>query len=162
MVRGLDVSSLVSIRMISREDEKETRLLQKMANQAKLYLLSFKWCKGIKSGWLGWGVGGICGVFLFKIVPASKGVDELLWVIVGDLPPAYLVTDHASTALEALEVYVELMQEWIDSIHQGKSVEDCIPVNVPPTAEHADLLEKRLNFIRQKFLIGQSDAQHQG
>jgi len=52
-------------------------------------------------------------VFLFALMPAGRDVDCLLWVIVGDLPPAYLVTDEASGPVEALRVYVPEMSKWV-------------------------------------------------
>jgi hypothetical protein len=143
---------LKSIERIPGETEKDTLLLRKMAEDARQYLLSFHWCLGIQKGWFGWGVGAIAAVFLFEIDPATPNVDKLLWVIVGDLPPAYLVVDESPTPIDALRTYVELMQEWIIAIREGKSTEGCIPVNSAPTRESADALEKRLNFLKQAFL----------
>ena len=157
MGKNIDLSKFVPIERIYGEDDQETYLLREMAEQAKLYLTSFKWCKAIRKGWFGWGIGKVCAVFLFEIVPTSKNVDEMLWVVVGDVPPAYLVTDRASTPVEVLEVYVELMREWVRAVCKGTSVDHCIPVNASPTLEHAHLLEKRLNFIRDEFIARNLD-----
>ena len=126
-----------------------------MAEEAKQYLLSFNWCKAIQKGWFGWGVGGIVAVFLFEIDPENAAVDKVLWVIVGDLPPAYLVVNEISTPLDALKAYLALMQLWIATVRQGKSTEECIPVNSAPTPESADALEARLNFLEHEFLTNQ-------
>ena len=152
----VDCSRLTAIDEMSGEDEEDTQLLSEMAEEAKLFLRSFDWCKSIHDGWLGWGVAGVVAVFLFKIVPASEGVDPLLWVIVGDLPPAYLVADEASTPLDALAIYVELMQAWIDAAYQGRSTNDCFPVILAPTSENASALQIRVDFIRQQFLEGRT------
>ncbi len=152
MANTIDFSQLTPIDDVSGETEKDTRLLREMAEQARQYLLSFQWCKSIQRGWFGWGVGGIVAVFLFEIDPASPAVDKMLWVIVGDLPPAYLVVDESPTALGALRTYVELMQEWVTAVREGKSTEECIPVNSAATRESADALETRLNFLKQEFL----------
>ena len=107
------LSQLMPIDKISGENKKDTRLLQEMAEQARQYLLAFNWCKAIQKGWFGWGVGGIAAVFLFEIEPAIPNVDNVLWVVVGDLPPAYMVTDEIPTPFsEALRTYVDLMGEW--------------------------------------------------
>ena|ERR1700744_4000346 len=98
------------------------------------------------------GGGGIAAVFLFEIEPASTDVDGMLWVIVGDLPPAYLVVEESPTALDALKTYLELMQEWVIAVREEKSTEECIPVNRPATRENADTLETRLNFLKKEFL----------
>jgi hypothetical protein len=57
-----------------------------MAEEARQYLLSFAWCKIIKAGWFGWGVGGVCALFLFEILPSKVNVDRWIWIVVGDLP----------------------------------------------------------------------------
>ena len=49
------------------------------------------------------------------------------------------------------------MQEWINAVRDGKSIEDCIPVNRAPNRQSADALELRLNFLKQEFLTNQSE-----
>jgi hypothetical protein len=154
MTDEIDFSRLTPIDKISGESEKDTSLLRGMAEEARQYLLSFNWCKAIQKGWFGWGVGGVAAVFLFEIDP-SPNVDKLLWVVVGDLPPAYMVTDELHTPLDALRTYVDLMEEWIAAIREGKSTEECIPVNTAATRENADALETRLSFLKQEFLDNQ-------
>src|SRR5215470_14422705 len=133
MTNKIDFSRLVQIEETSGEDEKDTALLRKMAKDAEQFLSSFDWCKGINKGWFGWGVGGLAAVFLFELSPATPDVDRFLWVVVGDLPPAYLIVDDSPTPIEALGTYVELMEEWVTAVRAGEPVEDCIPVNSPPT-----------------------------
>lgn len=157
MSRELDTSKLVPADRIRGEGEKDTSLLQEMAREAKAYLLSFSWCKAIRKEWFGWGVGGIAAVFLFDFDPAAPDVDEMLWVVVGDLPPAYLVIDESPAPLDAIKTYIDLMQEWVDAVRAGKSIEDCIPVNNTPNRESADALETRLNFLRREFLTNDGE-----
>jgi hypothetical protein len=95
---------------------------------------------------------GVIGVFLFEFEPARPGVDDRLWVVVGDLPPAYLVCDHASTWQEALGAYVDEMRRWVKAVQEGSGLEDVIPVNAAPTTEHAGLLETRLDFVEENFI----------
>jgi hypothetical protein len=152
LTASVDSSQLVLVETISGDTKKDTRLLREMADEACEYLLSFKWCKRVHRSWFGWGVGGVCAVFFFEIAPSSKKVDKWLWVVVGDLPPAYLVVDESPSPLAALRNYVDLMQEWVDTVKKGGQVDDCIPVNAPATIEYADLLQRRLDFIRSEFL----------
>src|SRR5258708_22011579 len=107
-----------------------------------------EWSGTSRRRWFGMGVGGVVAVFLFELEPIRPDVDDRLWVVAGDLPPAYLVLDNARTAREALSEYVEQMSLWVEAAKSGDSVDDLIPVNVPPTPENADLLERRLDFIR--------------
>lgn len=152
MTDKIDFSRLTPIDRISGESEKDTLLLQRMSDEARQYLLSFDWCKGIQQGWFGWGVGGVAAVFLFEIEPATPSTDTVLWVVVGDLPPAYMVTDELPAPLDALRTYADLMGDWIAAVREGRSTEECIPVNTAATRESADALETRLSFLQRKFL----------
>jgi hypothetical protein len=62
------------------------------------------------------------------------------------------VVEGNPTAASALEGYMFEMTKWVEAIEQGKSVEDLIPVNAPPTAEYADPLRRRLDFLRSEIL----------
>jgi hypothetical protein len=152
MNNRVDSSLLSSISAMKGGNPEETRLLRSMFEEARGYLLSFDWCHEIKESWFGWGVGGVCAVFLFEMIPTKRNVDHWLWVVVGDLPSAYLVLDGSPTPMKALNTYVELMQEWVDAVKQGKSTKKLIPVDAPETLENANLLERRLTFFRQKIL----------
>ena len=91
-------------------------------------------------------------VFLFEIVPTAKDVDTFLWVVVGDVPPAYLVTDDSRTPREAMRAYVDEMREWVDAVRNGGAIDDVIPVKVPPTREWADRLAGRLDLLEREFM----------
>lgn len=43
------------------ESAEETHLLKQMFEEAKKYLGSFSWCKGIDGSYFGLGVGGVIG-----------------------------------------------------------------------------------------------------
>ncbi|HEX7288594.1 MAG TPA: hypothetical protein VF532_20585 [Candidatus Angelobacter sp.] len=148
----VNLSGLVPVERMRGDSKKDERLLRDMAIEASEYLLSFTWCKSIRRAWFGWGVGGVCAVFLLEIESGSKKVDSLLWVVVGDIPPAYLVIDSSPTPLSALRNYTELMQKWVDAVKARKSVATRIPVNAPATIQYANLLQKRLDFIEKEFL----------
>ena len=134
------------------KDEEELRLLRQMAQEAQQYLQSFSWCTEIREGYFGGGFGGIVAVFLFRISPARVEVDEWLWVVVGDLPPAYLVTDVSKTPSQALASYVREMSRWIQVIKWGRRFEDVITVNLAPTWENAVALEDRLKIISEAIV----------
>ena len=75
--------------------------------------------------------------------------------VVGDIPPAILPIGAGSNAAMALDVYLGEMQEWVEAVDEGRSVEDLLPVNVPPTKEWADDLRGRLDFIDNKILLAE-------
>lgn len=119
--------------------------------EAANFIRSFAWSGQLLEMYEGFQEPDILGVFLVKLKPARPHVDEWLWVVVGDLPAAYLVTDNAITVDEVIEGYVEEMQRWVDAVRAGESVDELIPVNTPPTTEYADMLESRLRVLKNNF-----------
>jgi hypothetical protein len=146
---GLPVDGVVRLAQMVGGDDEDTKLLGIMAAGAQNYIQCFPWCKGIREAYFGDGYGGIAAVFLFRIEPARAGLDEWLWVVFGDVPPAYLVTDACKTPAQTLEIYIEEVAKWVELAKQGKSSNDVIPVYVPSTPENAADLEKRLTVLRE-------------
>ncbi len=155
---AVDLSKVVPVSKMKGDSEADTARLKSMLQEAQEYITSFQWCGGIREVRFGWGVGGVVAIFLFRIKPTRENVDEWLWVIVGDLPPAYLVTDVCPTPIRALEAYVREMGRWVEAVKAGKSVKRLIPVNVDPTREHAQMLQTRLRFLERKFLQVQAET----
>jgi hypothetical protein len=120
--------------------------------RARDHLLFYNWCDGILEEYTGALFDGIIGIFLFRFTPRLVGVDEWVWVVVGDLPPAYLTCDNCRNPSEALEGYLGEMMEWVEAAESGNSVAKLIPVNVPATPENASLLRTRLRFLQQRIL----------
>ncbi len=149
---GVDICSLTPIDSIRGEDEEETSQLHNLYDKAEKFVTGFKWCKKISCAYLGYGLGDILGVFLFEIEPSLPDVDACLWVIVGDIPSAYLVTDEAKNPADALKIYTKLFREWITAVRAGKSVKKLIPANAAPTEANAALLESRLDFLERNIL----------
>ncbi len=152
METNFDFSSVVPAEKMKGEDAEDTELLQRMLGEATEYLEAFDWCRSIEESYFGLGVSGVVAVFLFRIRPKREGIDDLLWVVVGDLPSAYLVTDNSPSPSLALECYVELMSEWVEAATKGQAIDDLIPVNVAPTLENAKLLQGRLEFLSAKII----------
>ena len=117
-----DLSRLVTADCAQGEDEEETTLLREMLASARNYLLGQRWCHSIVAEYFGAGVGGICAAWLFRI-DADEGVDEWLWVVNGDIPPAYLVCDEVAAPKDAFLVYADIMQGWVDAVREGSGLE---------------------------------------
>ncbi len=146
------VKGVVPLDQMVGGDAEDTKLLRVMAAGAENYIRCFPWCKAIRQQYYGDGYGGIVAVFLFYIEPTHAGVDEWLWVVFGDVPPAYLVTDASKTPSQALERYLEEISAWIDLAKQSLSSDQVIPVYVQPTPAHAADLENRMKFLREVIL----------
>ena len=148
----LPVSGVIPIGQILGDDAEDTWLLREMASKAHRYISNFVWCRSVREVYFGDGYGGIVAVFFFQIEPSRPEVDEWLWVVVGDLPSAYLVTDNCKTPSQTLERYIDVMSEWVELAREGRSSEDVIPVNAPATPESAKMLEGRLTVLREKIV----------
>jgi hypothetical protein len=145
-------NDLTPVSRIIGEDEVDTKLLREMADRAELYLTSFKWCPPIAESFLGFGVGGIIAVYLFRLSAKIAGTDDKVWVVVGDIPSAYVVTDQAPDAISAIKVYCDLMDEWATAVLHGKTLQDVFPVAAAPTFDNASQLTSRIKFIREKLI----------
>jgi predicted adenine nucleotide alpha hydrolase (AANH) superfamily ATPase len=144
---------MIEIEKIKEENIEYLDEVLTLKVQAEDYLKAFKWCKKIKNGWLVKEWGYILCIFYFEIEPAVDSVaDSFVWIIVGDLPPAYIDIESASNAYEALTSYLSLMQDWVDNVNQGKSVEECFPIKVEPTDEYAEMLGARMNILKEDYL----------
>lgn len=151
MCQPVGLGKLVPADQIRGEDDAETRELQDMLQRSRAYLQSHRWCEGVSEAYLGLGIGGVVAVFLFR-TKMRTGDEELLWVIEGDLPSAYLVTDSATTAAMALEIYTDLMEDWVGAVRKGSGLQDVFLVDAPADEEHASLLEKRITLLRRDII----------
>ena len=88
-------------------------------------------------------------LFLFRFAEEVRGMDEYLWVVVGDLPSAYFVADDAPTPRSAAEVYCRLMQDSVSTVLRKAPLkaplDDVYPVQANATEEMALKLDSRLS-----------------
>jgi hypothetical protein len=122
------------------------------AEEAARYIKGHRFCESLVSVDLAWASAGVLGVFVVRIRPAFPQAPSSLWVVVGDLPPAYMPSDEATDWRDALDAYIFIMSEWVAAVRAGAPLDDVIPVAAPATLENADLLEKRLHFIKTSIL----------
>lgn len=145
-------SKVVPVVQMRGDSDADTALLKSDLDKAERYIVNQKWCGGVKERYFGAGVGGIIAVFLFRIVPRGDA-DEWLWVIGGDVPCAYLVTDDVSSPREAVEVYCEMMSDWVDAVRsRSGDLDDVFPVDAPATDANAAALASRIAMIKESVL----------
>ncbi len=140
-------SGLVPAAKIKGDDAVDTRFLRKMSKDAERYISSFSWCDSVVDQYFGGGVGKIFAVFFFHIRPGRRGVSPWIWIMVGDIPPAYLPLDDCSSPKEAFRTYIDGMSKWVEFARKGKTgtaEQGVPPVNVPATPEWAERLNQRL------------------
>jgi hypothetical protein len=147
-----DITGVVPISEMIGDAPEETARLRNDLEYAKAFLLNHRWCIGLGECYFGVGLGSVIAAFLIEISPRPDGVDQWLWVIVGDIPPAYLVLDEAKDPISAVKLYIDLMEEWVELARAGEASDKVIPVNRAPTPEYAEELQRRLDAIRCHIL----------
>jgi hypothetical protein len=150
-VNAAHVSGLLPMAVVLAGDE-DKDAIGNAAKEANLYCTSFSWCEAVLESYFGGGVAGVFAVFLLHIVPSRDGIGDWMWVVVGDVPSAYLPLDDAESAEKVFEQYLNGMSRWVEFARQGKhgSADDGVPpVGIEATPESAELLHQRLESLRQ-------------
>ena len=138
---------------IKGDDDEDTRLLREMAQEARDYITSHSWCPPQKDMFLACGVGGVIALFLVEFTEKIAGSpDDALWLVVGDLPSAYFVTENASRPRAALETYCNLMDDWVTAVLDGGDLDEVYPVEAEPSEQNAQELASRLRFPRAEVI----------
>lgn len=140
------------VRMLNLASE-ETGTDELVSSMDK-FLGGFRWAERTGNVWVGDSIPGVLGLFLVELNPAAEDIDQYIWVIVGDIPPAYISSEFAKSPKEALEGYIAEMAAWVEAVEKGESVDDLIPVSGAPTQANAAALRSRLSFIESRILPG--------
>ena len=148
----IQMEKVVPIETLRGRSTFEVEELLVLYDEAAEYLRAFSWCGTIEEGFAGICVPGLFGVFLFRFVPAREGVDPWVWVVAGDLPPAYLTTENAPNPACAVDAYIGAMRSWVRAVQEGRPVKDEIPVTAPATIPYATALDARLTLLDHEVL----------
>jgi hypothetical protein len=144
-----DVEELSAVQWAESDDGE---LFDPMVHAAKGFLLQFRWCREVVDLKVGIAAPGVVAVFLAQIATDSADVDDFVWVVVGDLPPAYIVLDRAPDSRRALSCYADEMDRWVHAVEAGQAVQGLIPVDGAATVRNAEALKVRLAFLRSEIL----------
>ncbi len=149
---AVDFDTVMPSTQMTGDCPEDTQLLREALAKAHAFISGHAWCTRVREQYFGLGVGGIVSVFLFEIAPERGDIDELLWVVVGDLPSAYLVADEARDPAEALAQYITLMRQWISAVNEGGDLSAVYPVAAAATSANAAALEGRLDYLEKDLL----------
>src|SRR6185437_3140760 len=159
-LKGIQVASgLIAAANLVGEDEEDTLLLHKMSEDARQYISSFPWCGTILNSYFGGGAGGIFAVFFFHIRPSRSNVDPWIWIVVGDIPSAYLPITDCDSPAEVFKSYIRGMSRWVGLARMGQTgtpEQGVPPVNVPATPEWAERLDQKLHGLTLAVKIGRA------
>jgi hypothetical protein len=148
----MTTSRYTPVEAIKGDSDEDGAALREMAGSARSYIASFQWCPRIERMFLAYGVGEVVAIFLVELAQAINGRDKYLWVIEGDLPIAYLVTEGNPTPSTALDAYCRLMSDWAEAVVTKKDLSDLFPVAVAASPENADALLRRVRFLRERII----------
>ena len=148
----IDTSDWQEESKIEGDDPDDTELLREMAAEVRDYIEDFEWSPRITSIHLAFGIGGVVGAFLVQFDEVIEDSDDALWVIVGDLPSAYVIVEPGDDGMSALSRYCEMMEDWAINVLEGNSLEDSFPVDAEETHEHAEMLRQRIAFLRSEII----------
>ncbi len=125
-----------------------------LLNESTEYLKSHVWCKKVIRSWLFINLGKVLCIFLYEIENSQSAEDNLTWVMVGDFPPVYLDTINVNNTQEVVDVYIELVEDWIESAEAGQSLEECFPLLANWSDESIEMLKERTKLLRNSILPG--------
>jgi len=148
----IDTSDFLEEAEIKGEDAEDTAQLRQLAAEARAYMEEFEWCPPIESVHMALGASGVVGVFLFQFAEVIEDDDDALWVVVGDLPSAYVIVEPDDDGIAALERYCEMMEDWAFNVLKDNSIEESFPVDAEATHENAEMLRQRIVFLRSEII----------
>ena len=148
----MDTKKLINIKDLAHTGVEYKQELLKLYEEATEYLKKQNWCVKVLDCWYDRGLADKLAVFYFKIDP-TKGADEYVWMVVGDLPPAYIDIESAVNGACAIQAYTDIMEDWVRTVKEGGDMDEVYPVNVPVNEKHADMLASRIKFIRENVLV---------
>lgn len=137
--------------LIAEFTGEDIRLLASDRKKCHEYFERQRWCASVVESVVAYSVPRVMSLFLVTITPKAD-TDAVLWAVVGDLPSAYFVTDDAETPAKALDVYIELMEDWVAAVRSTGELDDVFPVEANASTENAALLEERLRFVRSELV----------
>ena len=133
-------------------DEDEQALVRD-ETEALGFLSSFAWCPPVDDLSYAGGVPGIVSVFRVRFIePIQGATDDKLWIVVGDLPSAYLVVEEGDTAKDVVREYCDLMEDWVLAVRAKADLANVFPVRAEPTEEMASMLSTRIALLRREVI----------
>jgi len=126
--------------------------INKFGIEALNYISNFKWVESVKIAKIELAFYKMLVLCSFEINPARKGIDRNIWVVTGNLPSAYFVGDRINDNSDALIVYCDIMEDWVNCIFSGGNLHNCFPVNADPTWDNAKMLSARIKYIREELI----------
>ena len=108
-----DLDAVTPLARYQAEHPEDNADIVSLVREAKNFLSPFSWLSEVTEIYVGAVYPGVIGIFLFRVTPTRPGVDDWTWVIVGDVPPAYITCEDAIVPWEALDGYIGALEPWV-------------------------------------------------
>lgn len=153
MTTRIDTTGFPFGRDLDYEGAEEVEGLTALEADARAFMARQSWAPRIVDMPLAFGLAPILALYLARFDPDDVKPEDLeRWVVVGDLPPMHFETDETPTPALALRMYCAIAQDWADTVLASEDLSECYPIEAPPTAEHAEMLLGRIDFIRRELM----------
>jgi hypothetical protein len=152
MVALVDTAKWPVGQSIDYASEEEVAAIRALTTEAQSFVNNRQWRPPIAELILAFGVGPLLGLYLLRFAPGGRPEDRERWLVVGDLPTMHFETDDTPTPALALRLYCAIAQDWADNVLEGRDLSDSYPIEVDATPEHAEMLLKRIEYIRTQLI----------
>lgn len=122
-----------------------------LCEEATTLVASAPWCGAVLERHLGFGVGDVIAVVLFRVA-RDDGGSPWQWAVVGDVPPALMWSEGMLTPARALEGYLAAMRDEVTMIRGTGPLDGLVRIDAPEEVRWADALERRLDYIEAALL----------
>jgi hypothetical protein len=122
-----------------------------LCEEATTLVASAPWCDAVRERHLGFGVGDVIAVVLFRVV-RDDGGSPWQWAVVGDVPAALMWSEGMLTPARALEGYLAAMRDEVAMIRGTGPLDGLVRIDAPEEVRWADALERRLDYIEAALL----------
>jgi hypothetical protein len=120
------------------------------AVHAAAFLASHSWWPGLERMYFAVGLPPLACCFLVHLrSPVGDEADEWLWVVSGDVPAAWFVSDRVREPIDALRVYVELAASWLRAAPRDVRAGQVFPFRSARTAAARSQLAANLATIER-------------
>jgi hypothetical protein len=130
--------------------------LRKLEADARAHVMGWRSAPPIEAMVLAFGLAPVVGVFLVRfttpIVRGELAGSTEMWAVAGNLPPMCFETDDARTPAVALQLYCAIAEDWAETVLTGGDLTQCYPIRAKPSREHAEMLFKRISFLREEII----------
>src|SRR4051812_46141723 len=84
-----------------------------LADEARAFLAAQPWVARVHNVTPVFAKHRVLGVFRCALIPSQPDADVMVWVVVGDIPTAYIAHEPGDSWQDALFGYVDEMERWI-------------------------------------------------